>query len=198
MVRLFASTLALATLLGAAVTAQAARYEIDPSHTYPSFEADHMGGLSIWRGKFTRSSGTIEYDPVARTGSIDITVDAASADFGHAKLNEVIRQPSYLDVAQFPTATYKGKLTRFNGAVPGAVEGELTLHGVTRPVTLTINQFLCKKTPPSGREKCGADASATINRKEFGISRGEEMGLGMEVKLQIQVEGTKVEAPGAQ
>jgi polyisoprenoid-binding protein YceI len=186
------ATLVLAAAAGA-VNAAPVTYNLDPSHTYPSFEADHMGGLSIWRGKFTKSAGTVVLDRAAKTGSLEVTVDTASLDFGHAKMDEHARGEEIFDVAKFPTAVYKGKFSKFNGDVPAEVQGELTLHGVTKPVTLQINQFLCKQHPMLKREVCGADASAMINRKDFGVSFGEAYGFKQEVKLLIQVEGVKAE-----
>jgi len=170
-----------------------ATYNLDPTHTYPSFEADHMGGLSIWRGKFTKTTGTVVLDREAKTGTVDVKVDAASVDFGNAKMDEHARDKDLFDVEKYPLATYKGKITKFNGDAPAEVQGELTLHGVTKPVTLTINQFLCKPHPMLKREVCGADASATINRKDFGMGYGEAYGFKMDVKLAIQVEGIKAE-----
>ncbi len=168
-------------------------YNLDPNHTYPSFAADHMGGLSVWRGKFTKSSGKVVLDREAKTGSVEVNVDTASIDYGLAKMNEHAKSAELFDVEKYPTAVYKGKLTKFNGDVPTEVQGELTLHGVTKPVTLHIDQFLCKPHPMLKREACGADASATIRRSDFGISYGEAYGFNMDVKLQIQVEGIKAE-----
>src|SRR5438067_2038832 len=79
-------------------------YKVDPSHTYPSFEADHMGGLSSWRGKFNKTSGTVVLDKAAKTGSMDITIDANSIDFGHDGLNKHVKSDEMFDVAKFPTA----------------------------------------------------------------------------------------------
>lgn len=178
--------------IGATATAFAAdTYVVEPNHTYPSFEADHLGGLSTWRGKFTKTSGTIVLDRAAKTGSMDITIDAASIDFGHEKLNAHAKGPDMFDVAKFPTATYKGKSITFNGDTPVAVNGELTLHGVTKPVTLAINKFKCIQHPMFKREACGADASATFSRADFGIDYGVKMGFSPEVKLAIQVEALK-------
>ena len=184
--------LALAVLAGTAVAAPVT-YKIDPGHTFPSFEADHMGGMSIWRGKFRSSSGQIVLDMTAHSGSVDIAVDANSIDFGHDKLNEHAKSAQMFDVAKFPTATYKGKLTDFSGASPAAVEGELTLHGVTKPVHLTINSFKCMMNPMMKKEVCGADASASFNRADFGIDYGKDFGFNMMVKLAIQVEAVKAE-----
>jgi polyisoprenoid-binding protein YceI len=176
---------------GASAAFAADTYNVDPSHTYPSFEADHFGGLSVWRGKFDKTSGSITLDRAARTGSMDITIDTSSLDFGHEKLNGHAKGPDMFDVAKFPTATYKGNAIRFKGDTPVAVDGELTLHGVTKPVTLAINKFKCIQHPMYKREVCGADASATINRADFGIDYGVKMGFSPDVKLAIQVEAIK-------
>jgi polyisoprenoid-binding protein YceI len=180
----------MAALLSAGAFAAPVTYVLDPSHTYPSFAADHMGGLSVWRGKFTSSKGKVVYDKAAMSGSIDVTVDMSSVDFGMPKLNEHAKSPEIFDVAKFPTATFNGKFTKFNGASPAEAQGTLTLHGVTKPLTLTINSFLCKQNPMSKKEVCGADASATFNRSDFGVSFGDKYGFKQEVTLQIQVEGS--------
>jgi len=184
---LLASIAALgsATALAAPVT-----YVLDPHHTYPSFEADHMGGLSVWRGKFTETTGKVVYDKEAKSGTIDITVDMNSIDFGMAKMDEHAKSPDIFDVAKYPTAVYTGKFTKFNGAAPTEAQGTLTLHGVTKPVTLTINSFLCKPSPMTKKEVCGADASTTFNRSDFGVNYGDAYGFKMGVKLLIQVEGS--------
>ena len=166
-------------------------YQIDPGHTYPAFEADHMGGMSIWRGKIRKSSGTITLDRAAKAGTVDVAMDMASIDFGHDQMNEPARAADIFDVAKYPTATYKGKISKFNGDAPSEVDGELTLHGVTKPVKLTINQFLCKPNAMTKKEVCGADASATIDRADFGVDFLKQMGFKMQTKLLISVEAAK-------
>lgn len=185
--------LLIAALAAASASAAFAAdtYSIDPSHTYPSFEADHFGGLSVWRGKFTKTSGTITLDRAAKTGTVDIAIDPASIEFGMVKLDQHVKSPDMFDVAKYPTASYKSKSIRFRGDTPVAVDGELTLHGVTKPVTLAINKFKCIQHPMYKREVCGADASATFNRADFGIDYGVKMGFSPEVKLAIQVEAIK-------
>ena len=180
----------LAALMTAAAFAAPVTYVLDPNHTFPSFEADHMGGLSVWRGKFTDTSGKVVYDKDAKTGSIEVTVNMNSVDYGQAKLNEHAKSAELLDVAKFPTATYSGKFSAWNGSVPTEAQGTLTLHGVSKPLTLKINSFLCKPNPATKKEVCGADASATFNRSDFGITLGDKYGFQMWVKLQIQVEGS--------
>ena len=180
----------LAAVFASSAAFAADTYKIDPAHTYPSFEADHFGGLSNWRGKFDKSDGTIVLDRANKSGTVDITIDTTSLDFGYAKLNEHAKGPDMFDVAKYPTATYKGKLV-FKGDAPASVDGELTLHGVTKPVTLHINQFKCIQHPMLKREVCGADASATFNRADFGVDYGIKMGFKQDVKLAIQVEAVK-------
>lgn len=186
--------IAAAALAFASVSAFAApaTYNIESNHTYPSFEADHMG-ISLWRGKFNKSAGTIVLDPAAKTGSLDITIDTASLDFGHDKMNDHAKGKDMFNIEKFPTATYKSKSVKFNGITPVAVEGELTLLGVTKPVTLAINKFKCIQHPMFKREACGADASATFNRADFGLDYGVKMGFSPEVKLAIQVEALKAD-----
>jgi polyisoprenoid-binding protein YceI len=184
----YALPVAMLALMTGSALAAPVTYNVDPSHTYPSFEADHMGGLSVWRGKFEKSSGTIVLDKDKASGTVDITVDAASIDFGMPKLNEHAKSPEIFDVAKFPTATYKGTLTKFKDGAPTEVEGQFTLHGVTKPLVLTINQFKCMISPMTKKEVCGADASATFNRSDFGVSFGDKYGFKQEVKLQIQIE----------
>lgn len=182
-----------ACIAAAAATAAVAApdtYMIEPNHTYPSFEADHMG-ISVWRGKFDKTSGTVVLDRAAKTGTLDITIDANSLDFGHEKMNGHAKGADMFDVAKFPTVTYKSSSITFKGDTPATVNGELTLHGVTKPVVLTINKFKCIQHPMLKREVCGADASATFNRADFGIDYAVKMGFNPEVKLAIQVEAVK-------
>ena len=176
---------------GVAATAFAAvdTYKIDPTHTYPSFEADHMG-LSVWRGKYTKTSGTVTLDRAAKTGSLDILIDAASIDFGLDAMNAHAKKDDFFDVAKFPNVTYKSKSITFTGDTPTSIAGELTLHGVTKPVTLTLNKFKCITHPMLKKEVCGADATATFNRGDFGVTKGLPM-FSPEVKLAIQVEAIK-------
>jgi polyisoprenoid-binding protein YceI len=180
----------LAALTTASVFAAPVTYVVDPRHTYPSFEADHMGGLSIWRGKFTDTTGKVVYDKDAKAGTIDVTVNVSSVDFGLMKLDEHARSPELFDAAKYPTAVYTGKFTKFNGTTPTEAEGTLTMHGVTKPLALTINTFMCKPNPMTKKEVCGADASASFNRSDFGLNYGDSYGFKMGVKLQIQVEGS--------
>jgi polyisoprenoid-binding protein YceI len=185
------SLLGFAFAASSAAVAAPVTYAVDPNHTFPSFEADHMGGVSTWRGKFNSSSGTITLDKEAQTGTVDIKIDAASIDFGHEKLNGHAKGPDMFDVEKFPTASYTGKLAAFKNGAPTEVDGQLTLHGVTKPVKLKINKFLCKPHPMSKKEVCGADASGSFQRDQFGLGYGQQMGFNMNINLQIQIEAVK-------
>ncbi len=181
------------TTRGATATAAPKTYEIDSNHTFPSFAADHMGGLSLWRGKINGTSGTIVLDVEAGTGSVDITMDMASIDFGHDGLSDHARSSDMFDVEVYPTATYTGELVDFEDGAPTAVDGTLTMHGVSQPVRLTVDSFVCRQHPQQGREVCGANASATINRADFGVDYAQNFGFLMDVALNIQVEALIVE-----
>ncbi len=176
-----------------AASAAPVTYQIDPNHTHPSFAADHMGGLSVWRGILKTTGGTVVLDQAAGTGKVTVTIDTTSIDFDHEKLNEHVKTADMLDVAKYPTATFEGTLGGFKAGSPSEVKGTLTLHGVTKPVTLSIHSFLCKINPMSKKEVCGADASGTINRGDFGISFGQAYGFNMSVALEIQVEAIRAD-----
>lgn len=182
-------TLLFALLAAACGQAMAApvSYDIDPTHTYPSFEADHMG-ISYWRGKFNKTAGTLVLDKEGATGSVDVKIDIASVDFGLDAMNEHALSPEFFDSAKYPQATYKGKLVDFVDGAPTRVVGDLTLHGVTRPVELKINRFKCIPHPMFKRDLCGADASAVFKRDEFGLAAGKDYGFSMDVNLRIQME----------
>ena len=175
-----------------ATCASAQVYNIDPSHTYPSFEADHMG-LSFWRGKFTKSSGKIILDRQAKTGgSVEISIDASTVDFGHAKMNEKARGDEIFNVAKFPTITYKSTALKYEGDKLVAVEGEMTMLGITKPLSLTLTHFKCLIHPLHKREVCGADAHGRFDRSDFGMNIGLPR-FSPEIKLAIQVEGLKAD-----
>ncbi|MFC5431551.1 YceI family protein [Paraburkholderia denitrificans] len=189
---LFAAA-ALAAAIATPAFAAPTTYNLDPSHTYPSFEADHFGGVSVWRGKFTKSSGTVVLDRTAKTGTVDVTIDATSIDTGDAKLDTHVRGAEFLNTDKYPTATYKGTSIRFVGDKPVEVIGSFTLHGVTKPLNLKIDSFKCFINPMLKREVCGADAKAEFNRADYGVNWGDSYGFKMATMLQIQVEGVKAD-----
>ncbi|MFM1887361.1 MAG: hypothetical protein RL026_2518 [Pseudomonadota bacterium] len=185
--------LGLSLLAGTTALAAPVTYNIDPAHTYPAFEADHMGGLSLWRGKFNSSSGKVVLDREGRSGTVEVSIDTASIDFGHDGMNDHAKGADMFDVAKFPKASFTGTLGAFQGDAPTEVNGTLTLHGISKPVTLKINSFLCKQNPMIRKEVCGADASATINREDFGIGYGKAFGFKMDVTLRISIEAVRAD-----
>jgi polyisoprenoid-binding protein YceI len=177
-------TLLPALLLSA--PALAATYVFDASHTYPLFEIDHLG-FSIQRGQFDRVRGTLEYDPLQRSGAVDIEIDASSLDSGHDERDAILKGPGWFDVNRFPVITYRGKQLVFEGDRPVAIDGELTMLGVTQPLRLEINRLKCGLNLAARKRGCGADASGVLRRSQFGLRNGLPF-VGDEVRLRIQAE----------
>ena len=161
-------------------------YTIEPGHTYPSFETAHMG-LSNWRGKFDHTSGKIWLDRAAKTGRVEIQVDVRSIDFGLPILNKVVMGDDFFQADKYPTATYKSDSITFEGDKPAAINGELTIRGITKPVKLQVVSFNCIQHPMFKREFCGADVRAQFDRREFGMTR-DIVPADPNVRLMIQVE----------
>ena len=184
-----AAFVGLSALVGATTLAAPVTYDIDTKHAHVGFEADHFGGLSVWRGIISGASGQIVLDTEARTGTVELSLEPGTVTVGRSDLEEHLRGPDFFDVAKFPKATYKGTLVDFKDGAPTAVQGNLTLHGVTKPVTLTILSFKCQAHPmQQDKNVCGADAQASINREDFGITWGKNFGFDMGVDLAIQIE----------
>ncbi|MGX6998304.1 YceI family protein [Caballeronia sp. KNU42] len=168
-------------------------YNLDPRHTYPSFEADHFGGISVWRGKFTKSSGVVTLDVAAKTGTVDVSIDTDSIDTGNVPLDTKVKSADFLDVSKYPSAIFKSSSLRFDGDTPVEVLGDFTFHGVTKPMTLKIDTFKCFVNPLLKKEVCGAEASAQFDRADYGVSWGTNYGFKTLTRLQIQVEGVKAD-----
>ena len=166
-------------------------YEIDSSHTFPAFEADHMGVLSLWRGKINSTYGEIVLDKDKETGSVNVIMDMSTIDFGHEGMNKHAKNSDMFDVEKYPEAVYKGNLTDFIDGAPTKVKGSLTLHGVTKPVDLDIKSFKCRLHPFKLKQVCGADAYGNIMRDDFGVDYAKRLGFKMEVALRIGVEAIK-------
>ena len=185
-----AAVLAAIGLTLSCLMAEAAEssYSIDTNHSFPSFEIKHMG-FSTFRGRFDKVSGSVTLDPAANMGSADVTIEVASVSTGVYKLNEHLKTPDFFDAATFPTITFKSTSFKFKGDTLVSVAGDLTMHGVTKPVTLEVDAFACKEHPFMKVPACGADAHAVIKRSEWGIgSKYPGAIIGEEVTLHIQVE----------
>ena len=183
--------IAIAAAVCAALPAAAAleTYTVDPRHTLPTYEVSHFG-YSMQRGRFGKTSGRITIDAAAKTGSADITIDAASVSSGVDKLDEHLRGEDFFNVAKNPTITFKSSNFTFDGDRVKSATGDLTINGVTQPVTLIANVFQCAPNPMNKKKQCGADLVTTIKRSDFGMKYALPA-LGDEVTLRIPVESIK-------
>jgi polyisoprenoid-binding protein YceI len=167
----------------------ASDYTIDPDHTYVSFAVSHPG-FSTMRGKFDRQSGTIHFDYAAKKASVMIEIDATSIDTGHDKRDAQLQSPDFLNAVENPTITFKSTGVTWNGSLLATVTGDLTILGVSKPVTLTVTSMKCGQHPFSKKDACGIDASGSIKRSDFGVNYGLP-GIGEVLDLQIEVEASK-------
>jgi len=176
--------------LGISVSLQAAdSYTIDSRHLYPMFEVNHLG-FSTQRGRFNKGAGKIVLDTAAKTGSVDLKIETASIDMGLDKWDEHLRSPDFFDVAKHPAITFKSTKLKFDGDKVVGAEGDLTLLGVTKPVTLAMSGFHCGDHPMLKKTVCGVDATTTIKRSDFGMKYGLPA-IGDEIKLIVPVEAIK-------
>jgi len=190
--------LALVTALAAfAATAQAApeTFVIDNSHTYPHFTYNHLG-FSNQTHKFDKTSGKVVLDRAAKAGSVLVTIDATSVNTGHALFNEHLQAADFFDTARYPTITFKSDKMAFRGDQPVSLVGDLTIKGVTKPVTLDITHFKCQPHPMLKVEACGANATTQIKRSEFNMGKNAPY-VSDEVTLTLAIEAVR-EQPAAQ
>jgi len=169
--------------------AEVESFTVDPHHTFPSYEIGHMG-YSFQRGRFNKTAGKIALDFEAKQGRADISIDATSVSTGVDKLDEHIRSDDFLKTAANPTITFKSTQMTFDGDTLRQATGELTMAGVTRPVTLEATHFRCATSPMTKRKVCGAELVAKIKRSEFGIKYGLPA-LSDDMLLRIGVEAIK-------
>ena len=182
------SLAALIVSLAAAAPALAApvTYTVDNTHTFPRFSYSHFG-YSTQLSRFDTIRGSVVFDAAAKTGSVDITIDAKSVNTGYATFNEHIQGEDFLDTAKFPTATFKSTKVIFKGDKPVKVEGNLTLKGVTKPVTLTVTSFQSMAHPMLKKPAIGANAFTVVKRSDFGAGKYAPY-VGDEVRIDIALE----------
>jgi polyisoprenoid-binding protein YceI len=164
-------------------------YTVDPRHTYPGFEISHLG-FSIMRGSFNSTRGRIVFDTEQKTGSIEIVIDTDSVTTGHAKRDEHLRNEDFFNVAKYPTMSFRSTDLKFDADKLVGADGELTLLGVTRPVSLTVTRFYCGPHPIAKKPACGANATTAIRRSDFGLN-AYVPSIGDEVRISIGVEAFK-------
>jgi polyisoprenoid-binding protein YceI len=187
----------VAAALPLSVAAAPESYTLDPFHTFLHFEVDHIGGLSRLRARFDKTTGKFTLDQAAKTGSLDVTVQTASVTTGDSdkgsrprSRDEHLRTPDFFNVAEFPTMTFKSTRVVFRGDNPGTVDGNVTLLGVTKPVTLNVERWRCMPNPASKKDMCGGNASGVVKRSDFGMKFGIPS-VGDELVLWIEMEGYK-------
>jgi polyisoprenoid-binding protein YceI len=184
----FVAMLIAATLSSAAYAAPET-YVIEPSHSMPRFEYSHFG-YSLQLSRFDTVSGKITIDRAAKSGSVDVTIDAKSVNTGSALFNGHIQGEDFFDTAKYPTITFKSNKVKFDGDKVASVDGELTVKGITKPVTLTVNSFLCMPHPMMKKDACGATATTKVKRSDFNMGKYAPY-VGDEVTLTIPVESVK-------
>ncbi|WEF33995.1 YceI family protein [Pseudoduganella chitinolytica] len=191
MKKLLALTTTLAAALTVSVAAHAApeTYVIDNSHTFARFSYTHLG-FSTQESRFDSTKGKITLDRAAKTGSVDVTIDAKSVSTGSDLFNSHIQGADFFDTAKYPTITYKSTKFNFNGDALASVDGNLTIKGVTKPVTLQVTSFKCQPHPMAKKDACGANATATIKRSEFNAGKYAP-NVSDEVKLTFAIEAIK-------
>jgi polyisoprenoid-binding protein YceI len=181
--------LPIAALLSAPALAAPETFVIDSNHTLPRFSYSHMG-YSNQLSRFDKVSGKIVLDADAKTGSVDVVIDMKSVNTGSSLFNGHIQGEDFFDTAKYPVATFKSTAVTFVAGKPAIVEGNLTLKGVTRPVTLTLTSFQHTIHPMFKKDAIGADATAMVKRSDFNAGKYAPL-VGDEVTIVIPVEAQK-------
>lgn len=179
----------IAALMSSAAYAATETYVIDTTHTKPRFEYSHFG-YSTQLSRFDTATGTITLDRAAKTGTVDVAIDAKSVNTGYALFNEHIQAEDFFNTQKYPTITFKSDKMKFDGDRLASVDGNLTIKGITRPVTLTVTSFMCMPHPMLKKDACGANATTQIRRSDFNMGKHAPY-VSDEVTLTIPVESVK-------
>lgn len=181
---------AIALASSVSVSAYAAdSYTIDPNHTFPVFEVNHLG-YSVQHGRFNKSSGVITLDMAGKSGSVDLTIDATSIDMGFPMWDEHMSADGFFNTAKFPVMTFKSNKLIFKDDKVVAAEGQFTLLGVTKPLTVNVKGFKCGENPMNKKLMCGANIGGTIKRSDFGMTKYVPA-ISDEVSIHVPVEAYK-------
>lgn len=183
------AALVLAAAAAAPALAAPETYVADSTHTFPRFSYTHHG-YTTQLSRFNKTTGKVVFDKAAKTGAVDIVIDTKSVDTGAATFNEHIQGEDFLDTAKYPTATFKSTKVVFEGDKPASIEGNLTIKGVTKPVTLTVTHFQAKPHPMLKKDAIGADAYTVIKRSEFNAGKYAPY-VGDDVRIDIAIEAIK-------
>jgi polyisoprenoid-binding protein YceI len=179
----------LALTLPAGLAFASESYTLDPVHSQPRYEIQHMKGLSTQTGSFTKLNGKVTLDRAAKKGTIDVTIDTTSIRTHEpTRLDAVVKGEQYFNVEKYPTMSFKSSNLVFDGDKVVGAEGELTMIGVTKPVSLKVANFVCGENPFNKKPMCGGEATATIKRSEWGMKAGIPMSSSDDVKIIIPIE----------
>lgn len=181
--------LALSALASAAATAPSGNYKIDPAHSVAYFEVGHMGGISRFMGRFNDMNGDLVVDTPAKS-TIKVEIKTDSIDTKHEGLDKHLKSPDFFNAVQFPNMTFNSTAISLNGAGEGTVAGNLSLHGVTKPVTLKLKQIGSGKGM-KGETRVGYVATGSVKRTDFGMGYGVPGAATDEVDLRINIEAIK-------
>ncbi len=183
------AALILAAVAAAPALAAPETYVVDSSHSFPNFSYNHLG-YSIQMSRFDKATGTVTLDKAAKTAAVDIVIDAKSVSTGSATFNEHIQGEDFLDTAKHPTAAFKSTKVVFEGDKPVSIDGNLTLKGVTRPVTLKVTSFHAMPHPMAKKDAIGANATTKVKRTDFNMGKNVPY-VGDEVTIDIALEAIK-------
>ena len=179
----------LAAALSGTALAAPETFVIDNTHTFPSFSYSHFG-YTTQQSRFNKTSGKVVLDKSARTGSVDVVIDTTSVDSGYSVFNEHLQGADFLDTAKFPTATFKSTSVTFDGDKPATITGNLTLKGVTLPVTLKVTGYQMMPHPMLKNDAIGANATTTVKRTAFNMGKYAPY-VGDDVTISIAIEAIK-------
>ena len=183
-----AAAIALAASAASAFAAPET-FNLDSTHSFPRFSYSHLG-YSIQMSRFDKATGTVTLDKVAKTATVDIVIDTKSVSTGSTTFNEHIQGEDFLDTAKYPTATFKSTKVTFEGDKPAKIEGNLTLKGITKPVTLTVTSFHAMPHPMMKKDAIGANATTKVKRTDFNMGKNAPY-VGDEVTIDIALEAVK-------
>lgn len=183
-----AAAIALAASAASAFAAPET-FNLDSTHSFPRFSYSHLG-YSIQVSRFDKATGTVTLDKAAKTAAVDIVIDTKSVNTGSSTFNEHIQAEDYLDTAKFPTATFKSTKVIFESDKPARIEGNLTLKGITKPVTLTVTSFQAMPHPMLKKDAIGANATTKVKRTDFNMGKNAPY-VGDEVTIDISLEAIK-------
>ncbi len=181
--------LALAAALSAPVLAAPETFVFDNNHTFPSFSYSHLG-YTIQTSRFNKATGKVVLDTAAKTADIDVVIDTTSVDTGSTLFNGHIQGEDFLDTAKFPTATFKSTGVKFDGDKPVSIDGNLTLKGVTRPLTLQVTGYQHMMHPMAKKDAIGANAVGMVKRTDFNAGKYAPY-VGDDVTIHIAIEAIK-------